>query len=81
MQKAHLAVQAKCQKHEEEEERPEGRQRQHGHGLWVDYKGQARAWARAREVSSLGHAVTPYTHTIHIPLRRHTQGQAPNIHF
>lgn len=43
--KAYLAIQAKSQEHKEEKEGPERRQRQHGHGLWVDDKGQAGAWA------------------------------------
>lgn len=60
---AHLAVQAESQKHEEEEKGPEGRQRQHGHGLWVDDKGQARAWAKGTGGQQLGACGgLPYAH-------------------
>lgn len=57
---AHLAVQAESQQHEEEQEGPEGRQRQHGHGLRVDDKGQARAWAEGTRGQQPGERGAPH---------------------
>lgn len=56
---AHLTIQAQSQEHKEEKEGPEGRQRQHGHGLWVDDKGQARAWARRTKGQLTGAQARP----------------------
>ena len=63
MDKAHLTVQTESQQHEEEQEGPEGGQRQHGHGLRVDNKGQARAWAKGTRGQQPGACGRPHTHT------------------